>query len=429
MTLPDAHDLLARAGVQGPPSIAHLRRVKMAYEVHLQRMRDASGQEAEAARAGSALPELHKAVASDLLSLENRDSAALRVAISSYQKASQATTRKQERRAALLRLAELYLFFGKLPEASMALKMWLGLMKGGREGEVHMKGKGLHVKGRGKGQGQSKGKGKSKPETEPPSDHDDPDALAALASIKMRLGGLDQVLDAAKLLEQSVRANPMHTPSLLRLGHLYARPPPHAWVLHDDTKAVQHLRAAGESSVALKSGQHGRSYWQELGSALARLGRTNDMHAAYAEAVSAYHVWPSMWQRPMDSVRPRPLPTPAARSTTPTPAANPKPLNAKPWWTMDELGSVAGKHVGQLVAGWAATRNEVVPLLLGRSGGKLQDELENITIAGQWKELVLYRAGNVDTRACAGAPQTCAALQKLQSKGLLATVSPHARPV
>ena len=126
---------------------------------------------------------------------------------------------------------------------------------------------------------------------------------------RIRRGVTGTANATAAALASPTRATDGRAPRLAlpvqRLGHIHARPPPSAAGLHNDTLAAAHLRAAGGASAALKRGERARGYWQELGSALARLGRTEEMRAAFHEAAETHAVWVS--------ARPRSFGAPRAR--------------------------------------------------------------------------------------------------------------------
>jgi hypothetical protein len=280
-------------------------------------------------------------------------------------------------RAAHLRLAAILFKFGQCRDAAVTLEGWVG------------------------------GSGR-----------DDVDAVVALATVLLDCpnwsdqdGGATAAgrwRRAAHLLKHSGtgESHANDSRALVLLGRIYARPPRGAPELQDDIEAVEHLRAAAMLSPELARGARGRAYWQELGTALGRLGRPDEVRAAHREAVDL-GVWPSLWQRPGVTVR--------------APNDGP-PLRATPWWDLADLPPPLSAAVTTLSSHLALMVDEGVHLLRahGVDGTVFLDESEGITLSGRWLELVLFERGLRSIRGCTAAPEVCRAVQPLLVGGHIA---------
>eukprot|EP00035_Acanthoeca_spectabilis_P030255 m.476405 g.476405 ORF g.476405 m.476405 type:complete len:533 (+) comp40808_c0_seq1:171-1769(+) len=188
---------------------------------------------------------------------------------------------------------------------------------------------------------------------------------------------------------------------LLLQGRIRARPPRGSTELQNSTEAVALFRKAAAVSPSIARGVRARAYWQELGMALGRLRDRRAATAAHAEA-AALGVWPSEWQRPAQSV-----------------GDDSKGLNlrATPWWQLSDLPSNYQAAIERLLARQAELIAEGLQLLRAHAlGGSslFANEIEGITLSGQWLELVLFDQGiESETRGCHFAPFICGAVEHL----------------
>lgn len=112
--LEQAHVWLSRAGVQGARSAAILRKSARIYQKHLSYTSSSSSSSTAAAADGkptSMLATIAAAAVDDARAVEAQNSQALRSAIAKYEDVATRATNWHERRAACMRLGELYYYF------------------------------------------------------------------------------------------------------------------------------------------------------------------------------------------------------------------------------------------------------------------------------------------------------------------------------
>ena len=110
--LEQAHVWLSRAGVQGARSAAILRKSARIYQKHLSYTSSSSSTAAAAdGKPTSMLATIAAAAVDDARAVEAQNSQALRSAIAKYEDVATRATNWHERRAACMRLGELYYYF------------------------------------------------------------------------------------------------------------------------------------------------------------------------------------------------------------------------------------------------------------------------------------------------------------------------------
>ena len=307
--------------------------------------------------------------------MEQQNSEALQSAVTAYGQLGATATNSGVRRAALLRVADLYSFFGNLEGAWRALAMWTG---------------------------------DTLPDNTNPADYTalptatvhDGQAMNALAAVHLELA--DQagvtVVNKAKhnaaarvLLEQIIEATPNDLAALVRLAFLHARPRGNET---DFSLAVKLLEQAWAAATELEEGGaragllQDQRFWQELGGAYARLNERAQMDAVFEEAARR-GVFPSQYQRPREM-----LPG----------------LAARPFWELSELPSSVAAGVATLQRSWRVIRQEGLALL---RAGAFAAEPERLTDRG-WDQLVLWDHGHWNQQLCSGpAVTTCNVLSGL----------------
>ena len=235
--LRQAHAALARAGVKGAESARILRSSAAVY------------QKSNPVRVLTAT--MAAAALDDARAVEAHDSQALQSAIAGYHAVATKSMDRDERRAACMRLGELFYFFQQHGKAMAYLESWLY---------------GTDPTSPPRPAATASPKGVL-PLPHAPAD---PDALTALAAILMdprssnkhkNNADIDNGNDgddgeskgalrhpwvrAAELLTEAVATHPTHGPALLRLGRLRARPPPAVAHVGHQGEAVRLLKGAG----------------------------------------------------------------------------------------------------------------------------------------------------------------------------------------
>ena len=411
-----AHAAVVAAGVRDTArAVAALREAEAVYG----RARPESTEELT-----QQLEQLRQAVRSDLASLERQDSDALRDAVGRYAALAASATGRGVRRTALLRLADLYSFFGDWNRAWDALATWLGQPCPPDADRPAAGDADLPTGGRGDTQAAN---ALAAVHLELAGQHQQPPVAAAAAG--------DHVAAARVLLERVVELEPRDLTALVRLAYLHARPLTGNATAVDYPRAALLLERARTIAVSAEDDTNGAGgssrgllgdvrFWQELGGAYARMNDKPAMDAVFKAAADRYKVFPSRWQRPKDHVR---------------------GLTAKPFWDVAELRPPAVVSAVQAMRSeWRAIREE--GLLMLRAGGFFSPEPErlvdtnagagavhNVTngtggavgfqsndqqvegVEGGWDQLVLFDHGVWNHRACdqSAAPRTCAALRPL----------------
>lgn len=219
------------------------------------------------------LLQLQQAVRSDLTSLEQQDSTALRAATQQYTALAASTADGGIRRTVLLRLADLYTFFGDWNAAWGVLATWVGIPIPSPRG-VDPSFQWQVVADSDPGSGAA-----ADPPLLPTGGLDDSQAANALAAVRLELAGqpgtpasvaVEHVASARFLLERIIRAQPQDLAALVRLAYLHARPPgagsPVDYPLA--VKLLEQARATAEAAEE-QSGSPGLlrdpRFWQELG--------------------------------------------------------------------------------------------------------------------------------------------------------------------
>ena len=307
--------------------------------------------------------------------MEHRNSEALQSAVMAYDQLGATATDSGVRRAALLRVADLYSFFGNWEGAWRALAMWTGDTLPDNTNAADYT-------------------------ALPTATVQDGQAMNALAAVHLELADQTGVTAVHKakhnaaarmLLERIIEAAPNDLAALVRLAFLHARPRGNeanfslAIKLLEQARAVATELEEGGASAGLLQDHR---FWQELGGAYARMNETVQMDAVFAEAARR-GVFPSQYQRP--------------RETLPG-------LAARPFWELSELPSPVAAGVATLQRSWRAIRQEGLALL---RTGAFTAEPERLTDRG-WDQLVLWDHGHWNQQLCSGpAASTCAVLSRL----------------
>ncbi len=300
----------------------------------------------------------------------------MQIAVTAYDELGATATNSGVRRAALLRVADLYSFFGNWERAWRALALWTGDVL---------------------------------PDGVNPADYaalptarvQDRQAANALAAVHLELVDQPGVTAVSKtkhtaaariLLERIVEVTPNDLAALVRLAFLHARPRGNEANFSLAAKLLEQARAAateleeGGASAPLLQDQR---FWQELGGAYARMKERARMDAVFEEAARR-GVFPSQYQRPREK-----LPG----------------LAARPFWELSELPPPVAAGVATLQRSWRAIRQEGLALM---RAGAFAAEPERLTEQG-WNQLVLWDHGHWNQQLCSGpASNTCTVLSGLR---------------